>query len=57
MSQQVSSDLANPSWLKPVRTSPAAGDDVEVAPAGRGIVVRDTTDRSGPVLRVSAETW
>ena len=30
---------------------------VEVADTGRLVLVRDTTDRRGPVLRVSAETW
>ena len=43
------------------RTSSHSGssDDacVEVADTARVVLVRDTTDRTGPVLRVSAETW
>jgi hypothetical protein len=30
---------------------------VEVADGYRGVLVRDTTDRGGAVLGVSAETW
>jgi hypothetical protein len=43
------------------RTSTHSGSSgdacVEVADTARLVLVRDTTDRTGPVLHVSAETW
>jgi hypothetical protein len=33
------------------------GECVEVASAGRAMGIRDTKDRAGAVLLVSAETW
>jgi Domain of unknown function (DUF397) len=33
------------------------GDCVEVGDAARVIIVRDTKDRSGPVLRFSPAVW
>jgi hypothetical protein len=37
--------------------SGSQGDCVEVGNVDRTVVVRDTKDRAGAVLRVSAETW
>jgi Domain of unknown function (DUF397) len=37
--------------------SGSQGECVEVGRAERAVVVRDTKDRAGAVLRVSAETW
>jgi Domain of unknown function (DUF397) len=37
--------------------SGSSGECVEVGSAKRAVVVRDTKDRAGAVLRVSAETW
>jgi hypothetical protein len=44
-------------WRTSSHSSPNGNACVEVADAARLVLVRDTTDRSGPVLRVSAETW
>ncbi len=33
------------------------GACVEIAPAAGSVLVRDTTDRVGPVLRYSAQAW
>ncbi|WP_323373599.1 DUF397 domain-containing protein [Plantactinospora alkalitolerans] len=44
-------------WRKSTRS--AAGDNncVEVACAGDGVHVRDSKDRSGPVLAIGRESW
>ncbi len=54
-------------WRTSSHSGRSGGQCVEVAAAhrdrspgarlGRTIMIRDTTDRTGPVLRVSAETW
>jgi Domain of unknown function (DUF397) len=33
------------------------GDCVEVGGAGRGVLVRDTKDRTGPLLRFTPDAW
>ena len=33
------------------------GNCIEVADHGNRVLVRDTKDRTGPVLRFSADTW
>jgi hypothetical protein len=43
-------------WRKSTHSN-GQGDCVEVGTATRAILVRDTTNPSGPVLHVSAETW
>ena len=43
-------------WRKPSH-SDGQGACVEVGTAPRAILVRDTTNRSGATLTVSAETW
>ena len=44
------------SWRKSSYSGPNGGECVEVATAG-AVLVRDTTDRSGPVLTFTAEAW
>jgi uncharacterized protein DUF397 len=43
-------------WRK-ASYSATNGNCVEVADATGGVLVRDTTDRGGAVLNVSAEAW
>lgn len=43
-------------WRKSTYSGANGGDCVEVASADL-IMVRDTTDRGGTVLRLSAEAW
>jgi Domain of unknown function (DUF397) len=43
-------------WRKATH-SKGQGDCVEVGTTPRVVVVRDTTNRSGATLNVSAETW
>lgn len=43
-------------WRKSSR-SVAAGNCVEAGSAGSGVLVRDTADRSGPVIAFTAEAW
>lgn len=45
------------SWRKSTYSGNNGGDCVEVGNAARGVVVRDTTDRAGAVLAVSAGAW
>ena len=44
-------------WRKSSYSGANGGACVEVGTAGSGVVVRDTTDRAGAVLAVSAGTW
>jgi hypothetical protein len=44
-------------WRTSSYSSPNGDACVEVADTTRLVLVRDTTDCSGPVLRVSAEAW
>ncbi len=44
------------SWFKSTYTS-GQGNCVEVARLPDGAAVRDSKNRSGPVLRFSAEAW
>jgi len=49
-------DVSGVAWRKSLR-SVGNGACVEVAPANGSIIVRDSVDRSGPVIRYSAQTW
>ena len=49
-------DVSDAAWRKSL-LSVGNGECVEVAPVNGSIVVRDTVDRSGPVIRYSAQTW
>ena len=44
-------------WRKSSRSSGNGGNCVEVGQADRDVAVRDTKDRSGPVLRFAPEAW
>jgi Domain of unknown function (DUF397) len=43
-------------WRKSTYSGDNGGECVEVAMAG-AVLVRDTTDRTGPVLTFTAEAW
>ena len=43
-------------WRKPSRSN-GSGQCVETASAGRAVAVRDTTDRDGVVLTITAAAW
>ena len=43
-------------WRKSSYSGDNGGECVEVAAAG-AVLVRDTTDRTGPVLTFTAEAW
>ena len=44
-------------WRKSTYSGNNGGNCVEVGNAARGVVVRDTTDRAGAALSVSAAAW
>ncbi len=44
-------------WRKSSYSGANGGNCVEVAGTTEAIMVRDTTDRAGAVLNVSAEAW
>jgi hypothetical protein len=44
-------------WRKSSYSGNGGGTCVEVGEARRGVLVRDTQDRSGPVLRFSPAAW
>ena len=44
-------------WRKSSYSGPNGGACVEVASTPLGVAVRDTTDRTGPMLRVSPGAW
>ena len=44
-------------WHKSTYSSNGGGNCVEVGDRASRVLVRDTKDRSGPVLRVSAAAW
>ena len=44
-------------WRTSSYSGGEGGNCVEVAGRARRVLVRDTTDRTGPVLRFSAATW
>jgi len=46
----------SPEWRKSTRSS-GNGNCVEFADLGDSVAVRDTKDRSGPVLRFTAAGW
>jgi hypothetical protein len=46
-----------PGWRTSSYTGNGGGNCVEVGDAARMIIVRDTKDRSGPVLRFSLAAW
>jgi hypothetical protein len=44
-------------WRRSSYSGNGGGTCVEVGEARRGVLVRDTTDRSGPVLPFSSVAW
>jgi hypothetical protein len=46
-----------PRWRTSSYSGNGGGTCVEVGEARRGVLVRDTADRSGPVLRFSPAGW
>jgi len=44
-------------WRKSSHSGADGGECVEVASATGAVMVRDTQDRDGKTLRVSASTW
>ncbi len=50
-------DNIRPGWRASSYTGNGGGNCVEVGDAARVILVRDTKDRSGPVLRFSPAAW
>jgi hypothetical protein len=46
-----------PRWRKSSYSGNGGGTCVEVGEVRRAVLIRDTQDRSGPVLRVSPAAW
>ncbi len=44
-------------WRKSTHSSGNGGECVEVADHARSVLVRDTKDRSGPLLQFTAGAW
>jgi hypothetical protein len=44
-------------WRTASYSSNGGGECVEAADHGDRVLVRDTQDRTGPVLRLSADAW
>jgi hypothetical protein len=55
-SMHTSEYVLDAGWRKPSR-SVANGACVEAASSHAAVLVRDTVDRSGPVVRYNARTW
>ena len=50
-------DLTGARWRKSSRSDNNGGACVEVAGLAAGVAVRDSKDRSGPVLLIAAAGW
>ena len=50
-------DKTDLKWRKSTYSSNGGGECVEVANDTRSVLVRDTNDRTGPVLRFSPAAW
>lgn len=50
-------NLANAQWRKSTRSGPNTDMCVEVANTGEGIAVRDSKDKTGPVLTFTTGEW
>jgi hypothetical protein len=49
--------VTGPRWRKSTYSGSNGGGCVEVAGRGPSVLVRDTRDRSGPVLRFEPGAW
>jgi hypothetical protein len=49
--------LAGLRWRKSTHSGSNGGGCIETASHDSGVLVRDTQDRTGPTLRVSAAAW
>jgi hypothetical protein len=45
------------SWRKSSYSGSQGGNCVEVADRPSRVLIRDTTDRQGPILRFTADAW
>ncbi len=50
-------DIDRATWRKSSYSGSNGGDCVEVATLADGITVRDTKDRTGPVLTFAPDAW
>jgi hypothetical protein len=50
-------DKVDVRWRKASYSGNGGGDCVEVGDGSRGVLVRDTKDRVGPVLRFTPGAW
>jgi hypothetical protein len=55
--QPTESTVPVSAWFTSSYSSGGGGECVEVAAAANGIHVRDSKDRSGPVLTVTSQAW
>lgn len=54
----IEDELATAAWRKATASGGTGGDCVEVAPLSQGrVAVRDSKNRSGPVLVFTASEW
>jgi hypothetical protein len=44
-------------WRKPSYSGQSGGNCVEIADHGSRVLVRDTKDRTGPMLRFTSDAW
>jgi hypothetical protein len=47
----------DPRWRKSTYSGTTGNSCVELGQAARGVLVRDTTDRTGPALAIPAWSW
>jgi Domain of unknown function (DUF397) len=47
----------DPRWRKSSYSGTSGGSCIELGQSPRGVLVRNTTDRSGPVLRFTPDAW
>jgi hypothetical protein len=50
-------DLVAPLWRKSTYSGAEGNSCVELGQAADGVLVCDTTDRTGPVLTIPARSW
>lgn len=50
-------EILSNSWRKSTHSTGNGGDCVEIGDTANGVLVRDTKDRAGHVMRVSSGQW